>query len=133
MVREVVRTDSLKGRRGRLPSKPRDSLGMPGSAPPSPPVSLITSLVRAHLDSSPDAQTKDYSMVRKPSSQFDKQIRHIYPDLNCSTRNHRLMKGTFHLILILLSTIPNTLSTFSVSLLSALRSFERLQRKYLDS
>lgn len=68
MVREVVRTDSLKGRRGRLPSKPKDSSGSAGGrpsavGPPSPPVSLITALVRAHLDSSPDTQTKDYSMV----------------------------------------------------------------------
>ena len=65
MVREVVRTDSLKGRRGRLPSKPRDSTGVgpQGASPPSPPVSLITALVRAHLDSSPDNQTKDYSNV----------------------------------------------------------------------
>jgi len=68
MVREVVRTDSLKGRRGRLPSKPKDQSGAagrgPAPGPPSPPVSLITALVRAHLDSSPDTQTKDYSMVR---------------------------------------------------------------------
>lgn len=67
MVREVVRTDSLKGRRGRLPSKPKDTSGTAGrpavAGPPSPPVSLITALVRAHLDSSPDTQTKDYSMV----------------------------------------------------------------------
>lgn len=76
MVREVVRTDSLKGRRGRLPSKPRSdsSGGMSSSssshhghsmaaAAPSPPVSLITALVRAHLDTSPDTQNKDYSMV----------------------------------------------------------------------
>jgi len=69
MVREVVRTDSLRGRRGRLPSKPRDSNGTgnsraTGPSPPSPPVSLITALVRAHLDSSPDPQNKDFSMVR---------------------------------------------------------------------
>lgn len=89
MVREVVRTDSLKGRRGRLPSKPRGggdrghshstSSGEVGggsgmghhlhtastasTGPSSPPVSLITALVRAHLDSSPNARNKDYSMV----------------------------------------------------------------------
>merc|ERR1711981_1553537 len=50
MVKEVVRTDNLKGRRGRLPSKPRS----PQDSPPSPPISLITGLVRAHLDTSPD-------------------------------------------------------------------------------
>jgi nuclear receptor subfamily 4 group A protein 2 len=78
MVREVVRTDSLKGRRGRLPSKPRGDRQQEASAShhgsmtsvvsvstPSPPVSLITALVRAHLDTSPDSQNKDYSMVNK--------------------------------------------------------------------
>ena len=59
MVKEVVRTDSLKGRRGRLPSKPRS----PQDSPPSPPISLITGLVRAHLDTSPDLNNLDYSQV----------------------------------------------------------------------
>ena len=49
MVKEVVRTDSLKGRRGRLPSKSKS----PQQCPPSPPVSLITSLVRAYVETSP--------------------------------------------------------------------------------
>ena len=55
----VVRTDSLKGRRGRLPSKPKS----PQESPPSPPVSLITSLVRAHVDTAPDIPNLDYSKV----------------------------------------------------------------------
>ncbi|XP_076344565.1 putative nuclear hormone receptor HR38 [Tachypleus tridentatus] len=62
MVKEVVRTDSLKGRRGRLPSKvksPRDS-------PPSPPVSLITALVRAHVDTTPDIAYLDLSSFHEP-------------------------------------------------------------------
>ena len=61
MVKEVVRTDSLKGRRGRLPSKPRS----PQEQPPSPPVSLITALVRAHIETSPDSSPNnlDYSQV----------------------------------------------------------------------
>ncbi|XP_025419413.1 probable nuclear hormone receptor HR38 isoform X3 [Sipha flava] len=57
MVKEVVRTDSLKGRRGRLPSKPKS----PHGSPPSPPVSLITALVRAHVDTNPDFSSLDYS------------------------------------------------------------------------
>uniref|UniRef100_A0A8C9NLD2 Nuclear receptor subfamily 4 group A member 1 n=1 Tax=Serinus canaria TaxID=9135 RepID=A0A8C9NLD2_SERCA len=56
MVKEVVRTDSLKGRRGRLPSKPKQP-------PDASPVSLITSLVRAHIDSIPSATKLDYSKV----------------------------------------------------------------------
>merc|ERR1719288_321360 len=46
MVKEVVRTDSLKGRRGRLPSKPKSPQETSGSVP----VSLITALVRAQVD-----------------------------------------------------------------------------------
>jgi nuclear receptor subfamily 4 group A protein 2 len=64
MVKEVVRTDSLKGRRGRLPSKPKS----PQESPPSPPVSLITALVRAHVDTSPDLPNLDFSKVIHPSS-----------------------------------------------------------------
>lgn len=63
MVKEVVRTDSLKGRRGRLPSKPKS----PQESPPSPPVSLITALVRAHVDTTPDLANLDYSHYREPS------------------------------------------------------------------
>ena len=55
----VVRTASLKGRRGRLPSKPKS----PQESPPSPPVSLITSLVRAHVDTAPDIPNLDYNQV----------------------------------------------------------------------
>ncbi|KAM6467537.1 nuclear receptor subfamily 4 group A member 2 isoform 1-T3 [Liasis olivaceus] len=58
MVKEVVRTDSLKGRRGRLPSKPKSPQE---PSPPSPPVSLISALVRAHVDSNPAMTSLDYS------------------------------------------------------------------------
>jgi len=64
MVKEVVRTDSLKGRRGRLPSKPKS----PHGSPPSPPVSLITALVRAHVDTNPDFSSLDYSQVTNTRS-----------------------------------------------------------------
>ncbi|CAG0881537.1 unnamed protein product [Cyprideis torosa] len=62
MIKEVVRTDTLKGRRGRLPSKAKT----PQDSPPSPPISLITALVRAHLDTSPDMTNLDYSQFREP-------------------------------------------------------------------
>ena len=71
MVKEIVRTESLKGRRGRLPSKPRS----PQESPPSPPVSLISGLVRAHLDTSPDLNNLDYSQVRIRNSHLGFQIR----------------------------------------------------------
>lgn len=65
-----MRTDSLKGRRGRLPSKPKS----PQESPPSPPVSLITALVRAHVDSSPDIPNLDYSKVSYNKLSFKQQI-----------------------------------------------------------
>ncbi|EOA93663.1 Nuclear receptor subfamily 4 group A member 1, partial [Anas platyrhynchos] len=67
MVKEVVRTDSLKGRRGRLPSKPKQP-------PDASPVSLITSLVRAHIDSVPSATKLDYSKFQEAAPcQFEKE------------------------------------------------------------
>lgn len=70
MVKEVVRTDSLKGRRGRLPSKPKS----PQESPPSPPVSLITALVRAHVDTSPDLTNLDYSQYCDSVALYDATI-----------------------------------------------------------
>ncbi|KAG7221723.1 hypothetical protein INR49_000090 [Caranx melampygus] len=58
MVREVVRTDSLKGRRGRLPSKPKVVQDVTNAVSP---VSMIASLVRAHIDSNPGIGKLDYS------------------------------------------------------------------------
>jgi nuclear receptor subfamily 4 group A protein 2 len=65
MVKEVVRTDSLKGRRGRLPTKPR-SLNEPTAS--GQPVTMITALVRAHVESSPRLEHLDYSQVMKTSA-----------------------------------------------------------------
>ncbi|XP_021038742.1 nuclear receptor subfamily 4 group A member 1 [Mus caroli] len=58
MVKEVVRTDSLKGRRGRLPSKPKQP-------PDASPTNLLTSLIRAHLDSGPSTAKLDYSKFQE--------------------------------------------------------------------
>ena len=65
-MKEVVRTDSLKGRRGRLPSKPKS----PQETSASVPVSLITALVRAQVDTSPDLSNLDYSQVRVGGGQY---------------------------------------------------------------
>ncbi|XP_039215809.1 nuclear receptor subfamily 4 group A member 3 isoform X2 [Crotalus tigris] len=61
MVKEVVRTDSLKGRRGRLPSKPKSPLQQEPvqPLPSSPPVSIVNALAQALSDSAP--QELDYS------------------------------------------------------------------------
>lgn len=56
----MVRTDSLKGRRGRLPSKPKV---LQEAAATVSPVSMIASLVRAHIDSNPSIGKLDYSKV----------------------------------------------------------------------
>lgn len=58
MVKEVVRTDSLKGRRGRLPSKPKAVPDVPTTVSP---VNMIACLVRAHIDSNPSVGNLDHS------------------------------------------------------------------------
>ncbi|XP_053338832.1 nuclear receptor subfamily 4 group A member 1 isoform X2 [Clarias gariepinus] len=62
MVKEVVRTDSLKGRRGRLPSKPK---AVTESAPAVPSGNIIASLVNAHMDSNPAIAKLDYSKYQQ--------------------------------------------------------------------
>lgn len=62
MVKEVVRTDSLKGRRGRLPSKPKN---VPDSDTNSLPINIISSLVRAHIDSNPSLSKLDYTKYKE--------------------------------------------------------------------
>ena len=48
----VVRTDSLKGRRGRLPSKAKLIANGITGVHSTVPMSTITALVRAHVDTS---------------------------------------------------------------------------------
>ena len=66
MVKEVVRTASLKGRRGRLPSKPKSPQDMPPSvsmsaAAASGSANLVAALVKSHLETSPDLSNLDFS------------------------------------------------------------------------
>lgn len=81
----VVRTDSLKGRRGRLPSKPKAVQDAPTSVSP---VSMIASLVRAHIDSNPSIGKLDYSKVSPPS---------LLPHLNRCLRHQRDHLRSLHL------------------------------------
>ncbi|XP_069074976.1 nuclear receptor subfamily 4 group A member 3 [Pleurodeles waltl] len=55
MVKEVVRTDSLKGRRGRLPSKPKSPLQQEPSqfSPSSLPVSMMNGMIQAFTETTP--------------------------------------------------------------------------------
>ncbi|XP_055017171.1 LOW QUALITY PROTEIN: nuclear receptor subfamily 4 group A member 1-like [Boleophthalmus pectinirostris] len=81
MVKEVVRTDSLKGRRGRLPSKPKST----EPSPTAPTVNLISALVQAHVQSNPSATKLDYSKyqetVDKPSGKEDAEDIQQFYDL----------------------------------------------------
>lgn len=71
LLASVVRTDSLKGRRGRLPSKPKSPLQQEPSqpSPPSPPICMMNALVRALTDATP--RDLDYSRVSFMMSCFD--------------------------------------------------------------
>nr|XP_057908669.1 nuclear receptor subfamily 4 group A member 2-like [Doryrhamphus excisus] len=75
MVKEVVRTDNLKGRRGRLPSKPKP---LPDSS--SPAGTLLSALVRAHVESNPSRL--DYSKFKdgteSPLGDDAQHVRHFY-------------------------------------------------------
>ncbi|CAL8319586.1 unnamed protein product [Merluccius merluccius] len=86
MVKEVVRTDSLKGRRGRLPSKPKASPELPNT---ETPVKMIASLVKAHVDSNPAIGNLDFTKYKDEAvSQSQKEdagdIRQFYDLLTAS-------------------------------------------------
>ncbi|KAL0985346.1 hypothetical protein UPYG_G00155770 [Umbra pygmaea] len=73
MVKEVVRTDNLKGRRGRLPSKPKSPL-QAESSPPSPPLSLLSALLRAYTHCTPrELDYSQFSAAEATSSSSDAQ------------------------------------------------------------
>ncbi|XP_053140518.1 nuclear receptor subfamily 4 group A member 2 isoform X1 [Hemicordylus capensis] len=92
MVKEVVRTDSLKGRRGRLPSKPKSPQE---PSPPSPPVSLISALVRAHVDSNPAMTSLDYSRFQaNPDFQMSgDDTQHIQQFYDLLTGSMEIIRG----------------------------------------
>ncbi|XP_028967795.1 probable nuclear hormone receptor HR38 [Galendromus occidentalis] len=72
---EFVRTDDLKGRRGRLPSKPKlqshgsqlniSTVSPTISAPSPPPTNLIGQLVHAHQISSPEMSNRDFTRFQE--------------------------------------------------------------------
>ncbi|XP_077371403.1 nuclear receptor subfamily 4 group A member 2-like [Festucalex cinctus] len=77
MVKEVVRTASLKGRRGRLPSKAKVS---PDSS--SPANTLLNSLIRAHVESNPSPLRLDSCKFKEspeiPSGDDAQHVRQFY-------------------------------------------------------
>ncbi|XP_038626282.1 nuclear receptor subfamily 4 group A member 3 [Tachyglossus aculeatus] len=94
MVKEVVRTDSLKGRRGRLPSKPKSPLQQESSqpSPPSPPVSMINALVRALTDSTPrDLDYSRYCSIDQTAAGTDAE--HVQQFYNLLTASIEISRG----------------------------------------
>ncbi|XP_022057596.1 nuclear receptor subfamily 4 group A member 2-like [Acanthochromis polyacanthus] len=89
MVKEVVRTDSLKGRRGRLPSKPR---APPDSSPAGS--SLLGALVRAHVESNPPPSRLDYSRFKQsPGSPPADDAQHVRQFYELLTRSMEVIRG----------------------------------------
>uniref|UniRef100_A0A3Q2P1F1 Nuclear receptor subfamily 4 group A member 1 n=1 Tax=Fundulus heteroclitus TaxID=8078 RepID=A0A3Q2P1F1_FUNHE len=70
LVPVVVRTDSLKGRRGRLPSKPKTTVEASST---TPSVNIIASLIRAHLDSDPSIGKLDYSKYQEKTDNLNEK------------------------------------------------------------
>ncbi|XP_034721028.1 nuclear receptor subfamily 4 group A member 2-like isoform X2 [Etheostoma cragini] len=89
MVKEVVRTDGLKGRRGRLPSKPKS---LPDS---SLPVStLLSTLIRAHVDSNPPPSRLDFLKFKEsPGSPPGDDAQHVRQFYDLLTRSMEVIRG----------------------------------------
>uniref|UniRef100_A0A3Q1ILV7 Nuclear receptor subfamily 4 group A member 2 n=1 Tax=Anabas testudineus TaxID=64144 RepID=A0A3Q1ILV7_ANATE len=89
MVKEVVRTDSLKGRRGRLPSKPKT---LPDSS--SPVNNLLSALIRAHVESNPQPSRLDYSKFKEsPGSPLGDEAQHVRQFYDLLTRSMEVIRG----------------------------------------
>ncbi|XP_026883789.2 probable nuclear hormone receptor HR38 [Electrophorus electricus] len=95
MVKEVVRTDSLKGRRGRLPSKPKNILDS------APPVNITASLVKAHIDSSPAMGKLDYSKYHEDVTSVSEK-----EDASDIKQFYDLLTGTMEVIQKWAEAIP---------------------------
>ncbi|XP_037108734.1 probable nuclear hormone receptor HR38 [Syngnathus acus] len=98
MVKEVVRTDSLKGRRGRLPSKPK-TVAEASSTTPS--VNIISLLVRAHLDSNPSIGKLDYSKYQETVDKVSEK-----EDAGDIQQFYDLLTGSLEVIKTWAETIP---------------------------
>ncbi|OQV23906.1 putative nuclear hormone receptor HR38 [Hypsibius exemplaris] len=86
MVKEVVRTDSLKGRRGRLPSKPKNMSesssraasrrSSAGSVSSGPKIDFIGSLLRAHHEcvaiESVEYQNVDRTTIKSAGEEIER-------------------------------------------------------------
>ncbi|MED6294090.1 hypothetical protein CHARACLAT_017351 [Characodon lateralis] len=98
MVKEVVRTDSLKGRRGRLPSKPKTAVETSSTAPS---VNIIPSLIKAHLDSDPSIGKLDYSKYQEKTDNLKEK-----EDARDIQQFYDLLTGALDVIRNWAQTIP---------------------------
>ncbi|XP_078100158.1 nuclear receptor subfamily 4 group A member 2-like isoform X2 [Sander vitreus] len=89
MVKEVVRTDGLKGRRGRLPSKPKS---LPDSSSPVSP--LLSTLIRAHVESNPPPSRLDFLKFKEsPGSPPGDDAQHVRQFYDLLTRSMEVIRG----------------------------------------
>ncbi|XP_054479723.1 nuclear receptor subfamily 4 group A member 2-like [Anoplopoma fimbria] len=88
MVKEVVRTDGLKGRRGRLPSKPKT---LQDSS--SPVSNLLSALVRAHVESNPPPSRLDYHLKESPGNPLGDDVQHVRQFYDLLTRSMEVIRG----------------------------------------
>ncbi|XP_028249631.1 nuclear receptor subfamily 4 group A member 2-like [Parambassis ranga] len=94
MVKEVVRTDGLKGRRGRLPSKPRGPPDVVSSSSRPAGAALLSALVRAHVESNPPPSRLDYSKFKEnPGSPLGDDAQHIRQFYDLLTRSMEVIRG----------------------------------------
>merc|ERR1740128_1105127 len=103
MVKEVVRTDSLKGRRGRLPSKPKS----PQESAISNQITLVSTLVRAHLDTSPDLAKLDYSQYQEmKEEELDTKAGLVEGETARITQFYSLLTSSIDVIRVFCERIP---------------------------
>ncbi|XP_062871766.1 nuclear receptor subfamily 4 group A member 1 isoform X2 [Trichomycterus rosablanca] len=98
MVKEVVRTDSLKGRRGRLPSKPKPVQDLASAVSPA---NIIASLVNSHKDSDPVNTKLDYSQYQETVALVSKK-----EDANSVQQFYDLLTGSMTVIRKWAESIP---------------------------
>ncbi|KAM9443806.1 putative nuclear hormone receptor HR38 isoform 2-T2 [Clarias gariepinus] len=95
MVKEVVRTDSLKGRRGRLPSKAKN---LPENVTPG---NITASLVRAHINSNPALPKLDYSKYQENVKNVSEKV-----DADDIKQFYDLLTGTMEVLQKWAEAIP---------------------------
>ncbi|KAF7489824.1 putative nuclear hormone receptor HR38 [Sarcoptes scabiei] len=122
MVKEVVRTDSLKGRRGRLPLKQK-LLHQNQESIPNAPISTIASLLKAYEETSADKADFDFN-------RFNIIIEEVC-SIQTTSDNHQQNQSKTELRLSVETIELQVLSMLSFSL-DTLRSFVEKIPGFID-